>query len=628
MEVSARKEQPFSASQGSARVLDPSKPGAPIILGKPLKGISTGKRKKIPLTEQEIKEAYVDKETEKVKKIKIKSSIREEESTYTYRPQVDWGKFNLKDLINKMILFSEKLNGLKLYHYQEAFQARIFESILLNDGEEITALFSRQSGKSETIAQSCSTLMVLLPVLAKVYPKQLKRFKQGIRIGLFAPTNEQAYTTHSRMDLRLSSEEAGIIMTDSDIGAKKNYSGGILEIKGPVMMSLSGKTSLEFYSYCKVQSAAKQTKIESKTYDLIIIEEAQDVDTLKVQKSIHPMGASTNATIIKVGTATSFVSDFYRAIQQNRRIRNSKIKNHYEYTYKVAQKYNPLYKAFIAKEKQRLGEESDAFKMAYNLDWLIEKGMALTPQMFEEYMRETSLGYEYRGDGQFIYVGGLDLAKENASTVFTVAKLIPETIISQEEINAGKEPSIKQVVNWLEMTGDNWEVQFDSILSFIHLFNIQLLAVDSTGVGDPIIDRLNFSLEGTGCIVCEVPFSLSSKHAMAVLFYEELRKRRIRIPSSSAVKKTRRYKNFLEQFFSCEKNYKGKYMQLEHSGEPGARDDYVDSLLLLLYGVSLQVMPKIKPAQNIFKQRQAKKCSTHSQRYDRAMAKWKKYANY
>ena len=55
-------------------------------------------------------------------------------------------------------------------------------------------------------------------------------------------------------------------------------------------------------SFLAGQVASKQSKIESKTYDLVIVEEAQDVDDLIVSKSIEPMLSSTAGTLIKVGT--------------------------------------------------------------------------------------------------------------------------------------------------------------------------------------------------------------------------------------------------------------------------------------------------------------------------------------
>lgn len=568
---------------------------------KTLKAAPTGRRKRIAsakLSEKFIEEAFLHKDVLKEdfsSKIKIKSSIAIDTSI-SYTPMIDWGNYDISNLVQKLALFSKTLTGMGLHSYQLELQKRIFESVLRNDGEEITALLARQSGKTECIACTIVTLMVLLPVLAEAFPKQLSIYKKGIHIGLFAPIGEQAYTTHSRMNARLSEEMANEILADTSIDATKKYSNGILQIYGPIIKNINGTDIHKYTSYCRVQSAAKQAKIESKTYHLVIIEEAQDVDSMKVQKSIRPMLASTNGTLIQIGTPMPVISDFYNAIVRNRRTQYSRrIRNHFEYSYKTVQKYNPRYKAFVAKEKDRIGKESDAFRMAYNLEWLLEKGMALSPIQFDEYLKTSSGKFEYSHDGISNYAGGLDLAKKGDSTVLTIAKL---ELLPVDEL--GRLPAIKHVVNWLEMSGDNWEVIFETVLDFVNIYKLQTLAVDSTGVGDPIIDRLDAALRDTDCVILPVLYTQKQKHEMATLFYEELRKFLIRIPCHQSVRKTRRFKNFVEQWYACEKTYKGQYMQLEHTDIKGAKDDYVDSLLLLLYGVRNNTTSLVSTYRNPF----------------------------
>ena len=58
----------------------------------------------------------------------------------------------IDDLVGKIIDFMHELIGFELFPYQIGFARRLIESVLINDGEEVTALFARQSGKSETVA--------------------------------------------------------------------------------------------------------------------------------------------------------------------------------------------------------------------------------------------------------------------------------------------------------------------------------------------------------------------------------------------------------------------------------------------------------------------------------------------
>ncbi len=55
--------------------------------------------------------------------------------------------FDVKDMVPKVVKFCEAISGMTFYPYQKEYANGIVESLLLNDGEELTALFSRQSGK-------------------------------------------------------------------------------------------------------------------------------------------------------------------------------------------------------------------------------------------------------------------------------------------------------------------------------------------------------------------------------------------------------------------------------------------------------------------------------------------------
>lgn len=78
--------------------------------------------------------------------------------------------------------------------YQKPTARRIFESLIIDDGALITAVFSRQSGKSELVADVVVTAMIFLPKLAKVFPDWLEKFKDGLWVGAMAPVDKQAKT--------------------------------------------------------------------------------------------------------------------------------------------------------------------------------------------------------------------------------------------------------------------------------------------------------------------------------------------------------------------------------------------------------------------------------------------------
>ena len=85
-----------------------------------------------------------------------------------------------------VLIFCEELAGFSLRPYQQAFAYRIIQSIILGDAEELTGLWSRQSGKTETLADTLAGCMVLFPKLAASFD-MFERFKNGLWVGIFAP---------------------------------------------------------------------------------------------------------------------------------------------------------------------------------------------------------------------------------------------------------------------------------------------------------------------------------------------------------------------------------------------------------------------------------------------------------
>lgn len=225
-------------------------------------------------------------------------------------------------LIDKMMTFQSALVGHDLHPYQKPLARRIMESVITNDGSEITALASRQSGKSETIANTVATLMVLLPILAKRYPDLLGRFKEGIWVGLFAPTEGQAETLFGRTVNRLTSEIAQEILGDPDIDDSAARVGGVTK---SIKLKKSGSTMT-------MMTANPRAKIESKSFHLIVIDECQEADDYVVDKSISPMMAYYAGTMVKTGTPTTSKNNFYKSIQFNKRRQTSKKskQNHYQ----------------------------------------------------------------------------------------------------------------------------------------------------------------------------------------------------------------------------------------------------------------------------------------------------------
>ena len=129
------------------------------------------------------------------------------------------------------------------------------------------------SGKTETVADCVAVSMIILPLLAKRYPTRLSKYKEGLWVGCFAPVADQSETLFGRIVSRLTSERATEILGENDIGDKPVAGGKILKL------SRSG-------SFVRMQTAHRRANIESKTYHLIVIDEAQNCDSFVVSKCV------------------------------------------------------------------------------------------------------------------------------------------------------------------------------------------------------------------------------------------------------------------------------------------------------------------------------------------------------
>lgn len=483
--------------------------------------------------------------------------------------------FDAHFITGKIMDFGKVLTGIPLYSYQEEIAYRIIYSVITFEGSVLTVLLSRQSGKSETMAFVIDTLTVLLPALAKIIP-DLEQFSNGFRVGLFAPQSDQVVTTYSRAMTRLTSANAEMVLSDPDL---------LVSLESEVRLNLSNG------SFLAGQVASKQSKIESKTYDLIIIEEAQDTDDFLVTKSIEPMLTATGGTLVKVGTTGVTKNHFWYEIQANRnhdrKIPDKRLRNHFEYAYKEIisarrhqfeidhKKFHLNYEADILRKKERWGEDSQAFKLAYALVWDLGSGMLISDKEFNTLLNR-KLGFQEPSTGDYV-VAGLDIGKAPAETVLTIAKVW--------YTDDPFEKPYKQILAWVCLGGLDYEAQHHEILNYIVEYNISTIFADYTGVGKPVVDRLVYAC-GEYVNIEPYTFTAQSKSDMWYNFTSDIQTRRLIVPANRMVKGTIEFQKFEEQMKNCQKYFNGAYMVCEKS--EGYFDDMVDSCALMCLAANAQ----------------------------------------
>jgi hypothetical protein len=487
----------------------------------------------------------------------------------------------VNDLVDKIVLFMDAMSGREggaLYPYQERFARRMIESVVIGDAEEITALFSRQSGKSETVAYVVATLMVLLPRLAAIYPELLGKFKGGLMVGLFAPVESQAETLFSRVVGCLTSATAQQILADPEIDDK------VVGKSREVRLVNCG-------SFLQMATANPRAQIESKSYHLIVVDEAQAADDFVVRKSIHPMGAFYAATIVKTGTPTTFKGDFYKAIQLNKR-RSTKRggrTNHFEANWKECAKYNPNYSKSVRKEMLRMGEDSDEFQMSFNLKWLLERGMFVTSDVMDQ-LGDKSMEVQKFWTASPVVVG-IDPARKVDSTVVTVVWVDwdrPDEFGYYDH----------RILNWLEIQGDDWEPQYAQVVDFLRHYDVLAVGVDANGVGDAVAQRLQILLPRAEVHLLGSSPSEQSKRWKHLT--QLIQRGLVSWPSHAKTRRLKTWRRFYQQMIDAEKHFKGPNISVAAPNEAEAHDDFVDSLAIACSLTADLTMPEVEVSSNPF----------------------------
>ncbi|WP_274032557.1 phage terminase large subunit family protein [Streptomyces sp. MMBL 11-1] len=478
----------------------------------------------------------------------------------------------IEDIIDKIILVIDELSGHPLRPYQLPLARRILESLIIEDSAKITALWSRQSGKSETVADTVAGAAIMLPRLAKVFPTLLGKFKEGLWVGVFAPTDEMSETLFSRIVGRLTSERAQDIMADPEIDEKLVARGKVLHLK-------------RCGSLIRKQTAHPKAMIEGQTYHLVVIDEAQAADDKVLNKSITPMLASTAGTICLTGTPTYTKSGFYEQIQKNRReaTRKGKKANHFQVDWKEVAKSVPRYKKFVQSEMDRLGEDSDEFKLSYRLIWLLDKGMLCTSDRFDS-LGDVSMRAVQEWHRSPVIVG-IDPARKTDSTIVTVCWVnwdYPDEYGNYEH----------RVLNWLDLQGLDWETQYYRIVEFLSHYNVFAIGIDAGGLGDVVASRLRVLMPYSQMIDLKSDRTNQTKRWAHMM--DLMSKGLVIWPAHAKTRSTKTWRKFRQQMEDAELTYQGPHIIVAAPEVDAAHDDYVDSLANALFLTAEMTMPEVE----------------------------------
>lgn len=527
-------------------------------------------------------------------------------------------------LVSGIMSFITELGGLPLYSYQYVFARRIVESVLKNDGHTVTALWSRQTGKTTTVAIVAVGLAVILPVLARQYDggtnedgtvrpliEELVPYQHGFWIGIFAPIAHQALFSYNKIRNILYSNVGQALLNDPEINVSLKVSRG-------------DSLTLSHGSYIHSKTASPDSNIEGDTYHLVITDESQKLDKFKVEKEIEPMLSSTNGTMVKIGTAWVSRGGFQADIQWNIAQYNRKLapRNHFEFPYDIiiaekeeaykrdGNKFHLNYKRYVEKHIRKRGKNSLAFRMNFMLKWQESNLDVFSAEALLD-AQDTARHLNVYEASDLTRVAGIDVGKDNDPTVVTINEVdFAHPIVIRDAVTGETEEYFhKKFVAMREFEGtfedrNGAKGQYSNVVEFVREWDTVRATIDATSIGDPVAERLQ---KLTPEIEWEFfKYSSPTKHKLFKTYIDEVESGRQLIAASDESRKTMEFLKWEEEHRSLEKHYTNSgYMdcrapeaassaarQIETESE--YHDDYPNSSALACWSARAFVLAEVQ----------------------------------
>lgn len=433
--------------------------------------------------------------------------------------------------------------------YQEDIGYAIIRSVVKKFGHLICILVARQGGKNHTIIDVIIFLACKVP---------------GMKIGFYAPTYTQAIDVTSR---RLRAKMKTPILNN----CKEDENAKIITIKKP-KKAYGPYADREQGSMIGIFSHDPKTKKEGFTWDLIIIDEAQDLDRTVWEKEIEPTGSSTNATTVFIGTPWSKECIFYDKIQWSK-----KQGVYLEYAWQYVAKSVPEYAEFIKKKIKELGKDSIAFLTQYCLKWVAGLGMFFDDGDFEK-ITDKNISWRDNPEKDKYYTAGIDVAgddqNETGQTDWTIITINEVDWSKCEEDDDQPEKKLVAIYGW---QGKDWEDQYQGTISILKHWNshdgLLNTAIDATGMGSPFSDRI----DKAGFEVDRIILSDKEKSKIGHFMDAECSSGRVKIPVDDNYKW---YLKFKHQFKWLVKELKKKGKINYYVDENKGNDDIMLSWFL------------------------------------------------
>jgi hypothetical protein len=359
--------------------------------------------------------------------------------------------------------------GIDLYPYQEEAAEAIVHSALKRDGNTFVLIFTRQSGKDETLA------IIFLYLMSRFYEK-------GIEIVCAQPTfKPQTISAMERLMKR------GV-----NFGRRLSRSAGYIMRAGQVRI-------------CYFSAEARASQVGATADRLLVMNEAQDINPGVYDKRFAPMAASGNATKVFSGTSWTSSTLLGREMRMGREAeKRDGVKRVFLVDSDQVGKANPYYQKHVEAEIKKLGRNHPFIRTQYFCEEIDAQAGMFTPTR-RALMQGDQEGQAAPVPGQtyafLLDIAGQDEARMNMDETAGLSNPGRDSVslsiasIDLSTLETLQAPTYR-FVNRQQWTGQNHLVIFGKLKSLVESWQPQHIVMDATGVGEGLWAMLDKACPG------------------------------------------------------------------------------------------------------------------------------------
>jgi len=385
-----------------------------------------------------------------------------------------------KTWLTNISLFSRIVARRPLHKYQLPPARAIVDSVLHNRGREFAILFPRQSGKNETAAQ-------VIAYLLNLFQKS-----PGSQIVMVSPTfKPQSQNAKRRLETTLAN--------DWNRGSWRSREGYIVQLGEALAMFFSAEPG------ANVVGATANV--------LLLCDEAQHVSEAIWTERFTPMAASSNATIVYLGTAWTSRTLLAKMISYLRTLEDlDGVQRVFVVGPELVAQANPAYGSFVARQVAKHGRNHPMVKTQYFNETIDAEGGMFPPArralMLGEHDRRLAPG-AYAQYALLLDVAGEDEGAQDEADLLQLANPRRDsTALTVVEIDMAtvaddllRAPTYR-VVDRKTWIGAKHAILHAQIRALALHWRARFLVADATGVGQGLVSFLEKSLPG----ITVIPF--------------------------------------------------------------------------------------------------------------------------